>query len=104
MTARFCEGQRVRVRLDWPEAGPRRVHIRTPHFLRGRTGVVARYIGDFANPEDLAFGKPGLPALPLYQVCFDQPGLWTDRRTHEGDTVVADIYEHWLEPAEARHG
>ena len=47
---------------------------------------------------------PGLPALPLYQVCFDQPGLWTDRRTHEGDTVVADIYEHWLEPAEARHG
>lgn len=104
MTARFRAGQRVRVRLDWPEAGKRRVHVRAPHFLRGRTGVIERHIGDFPNPEELAFGKPGLPALPLYQVCFDQPGLWADRRTHEGDTVVADIYENWLEPAEARHG
>lgn len=103
MAPRFAPGASVRVRDDWPESGPARVHIRTPHYLRGRTGVVERQLGAFANPEALAFGKPGLPPQPLYQVCFDQPGLWTDRRTRAGDTLVADIYEHWLEPAELRN-
>lgn len=102
--ARFAPGDRVRVRLDWPEAGPQRVHIRTPHYLRGRGGVVERLFGAFPNPESLAFGKSGLPAQPLYQVRFEQAPLWPDAR-RSPDTVVADLYEHWLEPeAEARHG
>ncbi len=50
-------GSRVRVRADWPEAaGP--VHVRTPHYLRGRTGELVRHLGDFPNPEDLAFARP----------------------------------------------
>lgn len=101
---RFAPGDRVRVRLDWPEAGTRRVHIRTPHYLRGRIGVVERLFGAFPNPEELAFGKPGLPKQPLYQVRFEQAPLWGDAAAG-ADTVVADIYEHWLEPVtEARHG
>jgi nitrile hydratase subunit beta len=104
VSARFSPGDRVRVRLDWPEAGPQRVHIRTPHYLRGRAGVVERLFGAYPNPEGLAFGKPGLPAQPLYQVRFDQAPLWADA-PRSPDTVVADIYEHWLEPeAEVRHG
>jgi hypothetical protein len=102
--ARFAPGDRVRVRLDWPEAGPQRVHVRTPHYLRGRTGVVERMFGAYPNPEGLAFGKPGLPAQPLYQVRFDQAPLWS-KAPKTPDTVVADLYENWLEPAqEARHG
>ena len=101
---RFAPGDRVRVRPDWPEAGPRRVHIRTPHYLRGRVGIVERLFGAFPNPEELAFGKPGTPPQPLYQVRFEQAPLWADSSS-TADTVVADIYEHWLEPVtEPRHG
>ena len=50
----IAPGAAVRVRDDWPELrGP--CHIRTPHYLRGRPGRVVRHLGDFPNPEDLAF-------------------------------------------------
>jgi hypothetical protein len=100
--ARYSPGDRVRVRLDWPETGPKRVHIRTPHYLRGRSGVIERVFGTYPNPEALAFGQAGLPAQPLYQVRFAQAPLWA--KAASVDTVVADLYEHWLEPDEARHG
>jgi nitrile hydratase subunit beta len=96
MTGRFAAGERVRVRLAWPEDGPTQVHIRTPGYLRGHTGVVEAMVGAFPNPEDLAFGRPGLPAKPLYRVVFRHDELWPARST---DSVMADIYEHWLEPA-----
>ena len=98
MTSAFANGERVRVRLDWPEAGATQVHIRTPAYLRGQLGVVDRFLGVFANPEDLAFGRPGLPKRRLYRVIFRQAELWPGRPT--SDTVAADIYEHWLEPLE----
>ena len=50
-------GTRVRVRFDWPESrGP--AHVRTPHYLRGREGVVLAHLGDFPDPSELAFGRP----------------------------------------------
>jgi nitrile hydratase subunit beta len=95
MAPRFTPGARVRVKNEWPEKhGP--VHIRTPHYLRGETGIVERHLGDFPNPEDLAFARPA-PILPLYHVRFDQPGLWNEGR--KGDTVVVELYETWLEAA-----
>ena len=100
--ARYGAGDRVRVRLDWPEAGPKRVHIRTPHYLRGRSGVVERVFGAYPNPETLAFGQDGQPAQTLYQVRFAQAPIWNKGKP--ADAVVADLYEHWLEPEEARHG
>ena len=103
--ARFSPGDPVRVRDDWPEASGRRVHIRTPHFVRGRDGVVERLLGTYPNPEALAFGGDGLPAQPLYQVRFSQPGLFPDGSGRTRDTLTADIYEHWLEsPARSSHG
>jgi len=98
MTARFSPGDPVRVKDSWPEAQGRRVHIRTPHFVRGRAGVVERFLGAYPNPEELAFGKPGLPPAPLYQVRFDQKTLFPDGDGAAGDTLTADLYEHWLEP------
>ena len=89
----YAPGTRVRVKADWPETrGP--CHIRTPHYVRGETGTVLRYLGTFPNPEDLAFARPA-PRLPLYHVQFDQPSLW--RQGERGDKVVLEIYEHWLE-------
>lgn len=86
-------GTKVRVKDDWPETrGP--CHIRTPHYLRGETGTVLRHLGDFPNPEDLAFARPA-QRLPLFHVRFDQPALW--RQGHPGDEVVVEIFAHWLE-------
>lgn len=97
--ARFAPGEPVRVRDDWPESSGRRVHIRTPHFVRGREGIVERLLGTYPNPESLAFGGPGLPPQPLYQVRFTPSALFPDGRCRPNDTLTADLYEHWLEPA-----
>lgn len=100
MTGRFAPGDAVRVRNDWPEVQAAkvgtRVHIRTPHFLRGASGTIERALGSFPNPEDLAFARPA-GAKPLYQVRFAQRDLFPAGAA-PGDTLVADIYEHWLEP------
>jgi hypothetical protein len=91
----LAAGQTVRVRLDWPETrGP--CHIRTPHYLRGATGTIERHLGDFLNPEDLAFARPAEP-LSLYHVRFDQPSIWHEGRT--GDALLVELFETWLEPA-----
>ena len=89
----FAPGTPVRVRDDWPEAhGP--VHIRTPHYLRGRQGVVMRHLGDFPNPEDLAFVRPAA-RLPLYHVAFTPDGIWPDGG---GVDLLVEVFEPWLLP------
>ena len=93
MSGTFASGTAVRVRDDWPETrGP--VHIRTPHYLRGRQGVVLRRLGAFPNPEDLAFARPA-PLRALYHVAFAQPPVWNEGRA--GDELLVEIFEHWLE-------
>jgi nitrile hydratase len=93
---RFGPGDVVRV-----SGGIATGHIRTPHYLRGRTGRVERICGAFANPEELAYGRDGLPAKPLYRVRFTMAEIWgaEDRGTERADdTIDAEIFEHWLEP------
>ena len=93
--SRFRAGNRVRVALAYPPG-----HIRTPLFLRGKTGVILRDYGAYPNPERLAYGMHGLPALPLYMVQFTMDEVWAGDGTYApGDTVTADLYEHWLSPA-----
>ena len=95
MSDRFAVGERVQVRSAWPPG-----HVRTPHYLRGRSGVVDGVAGRFANPEELAYGRDGEPARALYRVRFEQAALWPDYDGEPQDTVIADILEHWLEPAQ----
>lgn len=85
-------GTAVRVRDDWPERdGP--VHVRTPHYVRGRRGTVLLPLGEFPDPGDIAFARP--PAIrQLYHVAFPLRDLWPDAT---GDELVVEIYEHWLE-------
>jgi hypothetical protein len=91
----YAAGTAVRVKDDWPETrGP--VHIRTPHYVRGHRGTVARYLGDFPNPEDLAFARPA-ERRPLYHVAFGRDAVWNGEGT--ADELLVEIYEHWLEPA-----
>jgi nitrile hydratase subunit beta len=94
MSGPYAIGERVRISKGLPPG-----HVRTPLFLRGRTGEIIRHFGDFPNPERLAYGLSGLPRLHLYQVLFTMDETWDGDGAHApGDTVAADIYETWLEP------
>ncbi len=90
---RFRPGERVRVRSE-----DRPGHVRTPGYVRGRTGRVASVLGEFRNPESLAYGEAGLPERPLYTVSFRQVDLWEGYPGPADDELCTDIYEHWLEP------
>jgi nitrile hydratase len=94
MNPRFAPGDRVEIRRSEPPG-----HVRTPYYVRGKHGVVERVCGPFADPEELAYGRAGLPARPLYRVRFRQAELWADYRGLPGDCVEVELYEHWLDPA-----
>lgn len=98
MSARFAPGARVRVKDHRPEALAR-LHLRTPHYLRGREGTVQRYLGSFPNPEDIAFRRAA-PPRELYHVVFDQPPVWQEGTA--GDSIMVELFEHWLENADGQ--
>lgn len=84
----------MRVRADMPPG-----HVRTPAYLRGKTGWVERILGPFPNPEELAYGHEGT-RLPLMRVRFTMAELWGTQVAYPKDTLDAEIYAHWLEPVE----
>lgn len=91
----FRPGDRVHVRADDPPG-----HVRTPSYVRGKTGVVDHLHGAFRNPEELAYGRDGLPMRALYSIAFDQAAVWGERYPASlPDKLYVDIYEHWLERA-----
>lgn len=93
MSAVIGVGAAVRVlALDPPG------HVRTPWFLRGRTGVVAARVAEHRDPEHLAYGRRDGPAVPVWRVRFAQADLWPDYRGAALDSVTADLFETWLEP------
>jgi hypothetical protein len=94
MKARFSQGDQVAVCRSDPPG-----HIRTPYYVRGLIGVVERVCGSFANPEERAYGRDGLPARPLYRIRFRQADVWPDYAGSPADNVEVEIYEHWLVPA-----
>lgn len=89
---RFQVGNAVRVRESYPPG-----HVRTPLYIRGKRGVVERVLPVFPDPEERAFGRPGLPGRRLYRVRFPQREVWPDYAGPPADTLDIEIYEHWLE-------
>lgn len=94
MDTKFNVGDSVRVKHQFPPG-----HIRTPIYLRGKTGMIDRYFGKYRNPEELAYGKDGLPLRELYWVKFPLNDLWDHNPGKAADSVVVEIFEHWLDPA-----
>jgi hypothetical protein len=94
MDARYKPGDRVRI-IERDQPG----HVRTPLYVRGKTGVIERVVGSFPNPELLAVGLSGMPYKMLYRVNFRQSDLWDDYDGESDDTLEIEIYEHWLAPA-----
>lgn len=91
---RFAVGGRVTVRRAAPPG-----HVRTPFYIRGHSGTIERYCGNFPVPEELAQMRDGLPAQPLYRVRFRQTEVWPDYRGKDEDMVEIEIFQHWLESA-----
>jgi len=92
--AKYRVGEKVRVMKAYPPG-----HLRTPFYIRGRTGTVERICGAFPNPEELAQMRDGLPPQPLYRVRFLQKDVWPDYQGSAADVVEIEIFQHWLEPA-----
>lgn len=88
----FAIGESVRVKAWFPPG-----HNRTPFYARGRRGVVTGVIGAMPNAEDLAYGRTDRKDVPIYRVTFRRDELWPDAPSNRADTIVVDIYEHWLE-------
>ena len=91
---KFQPGDRVKVLKAYPLG-----HVRTPFYIRGRTGTIERICGAFPNPEELAQMRDGLPPLPLYRVRFLQKDVWPDYRGSAQDVLEVEIFQHWLQPA-----
>jgi len=99
-TPRFHKGDKVRVKqhaspLEW-----KRPHIRTPGYIYGVKGEIERICGCHGDPSFLAFGLEA-PTVQLYRVRFQQKDIWPEHHFHSNDVVEVEVYEHWLEPAEA---
>jgi hypothetical protein len=91
---KFRPGERVKVMKAYPLG-----HVRTPYYIRGKSGVIERVCGAFPNPEELAQMRNGLPAQPLYRVRFAQTEVWPDYRGARADTIDVEIFQHWLDSA-----
>jgi nitrile hydratase subunit beta len=87
----LAPGTPVRVRPAFPPG-----HVRTPAYIRGRHGRIHVFLGHYPNAEEMAYGRPGEPSLPLYQVRFDMSEVWPG--AGGDDSLILDLYEHWLEP------
>lgn len=85
-------GEIVRIR-DIGKSG----HVRTPQYVRNKVGLIDSYVGLFENPEERAYGRIGCDPIPLYRVRLKQNELWLDYEGSDCDTLVLEIYDHWLE-------
>jgi nitrile hydratase subunit beta len=88
----YSAGEVVRIR-DIGKAG----HVRTPQYVRNKVGLIDSYVGLFENPEERAYGRIGCEPIPLYRVRLKQNDLWPDYQGSDRDTLVLEIYDHWLE-------
>ena len=90
---RFRPGDKVRVSIRYPHG-----HCRTPFYLRGHRGEVVEPLGVFPNPEELAYLADSASRRALYHVAFDQTELWPAGTAEREGILIADLFEHWLEP------
>ena len=85
-TGRFKAGDRVTVKFE-----DRPGHLRTPWYIRGKSGVVADVHGVIENGRDHRGLYP-----PLYTVVFDVKEVFGGASP---DKLRVDLHEDWLERA-----
>lgn len=77
-------------------------HAHMPLFVRGKTGVVERHLGDFSFPitsmPDGTMEPHGKNRQPLYSVRFTAQELWGSDASRK-DSVNFSIWHSYLKPA-----
>jgi len=71
-------------------------HHRTPAYVYGKIGLIEKIHGEFKNPEQLSYGKDGIPEKILYSVLFKYAEIDTGNNITQTDELMMDIFEHWL--------
>jgi nitrile hydratase subunit beta len=89
---RFRQGDTVRARNMHPFG-----HTRLPRYLRGHEGEIVHVHGAHVFPDSHAHGLGEDPQW-LYGVRFKVREVWGADR-NAGDTLHADLWEPYLEPA-----
>lgn len=89
---RFRLGDKVRTKNMHPAT-----HTRLPRYLRGHEGEIVLLHGAHVFPDTNAHGG-GEEPQPLYTVRFSARDIWGAARNPR-DTVSADLWESYLEPA-----
>jgi nitrile hydratase len=84
-THRFRVGDPVHVEREKPAGNPR-----TPHYIRGKSGVVSMLHGSIVNPIDHHGVYP-----PLCSVLFRVRDVFGGS---SDDTLSIDLHEDWLKP------
>lgn len=92
--ARFSVGAPVRLRRAYTPG-----HVRAPWYLRGCEGRICHVVGEFGNPEEMAYGRHDGAKLMLYRVRFRQSEVWPDYAGPAHDTLEVEVYDNWLEDA-----
>ena len=89
----FSLGDKVQVLHNVDAKG----HVRTPWYIQGKCGHVARIHGNFSNPEYLAYGNKSAAHVNLYMVEFNLMDVWATNDANDcQDSICVDIFEHWL--------
>ncbi len=89
---RFAVGDKVRTKNIHPAT-----HTRLPRYLRGHAGEIVLLHGTHVFPDTNAHGKGEHPQS-LYTVRFSARDIWGEAR-HPRDTICADLWESYLDPA-----
>ena len=91
---RYAPGGRVRIRADSPPGGNK-----TPHYIRGKTGVIEERRGSLTDPKSLTTGRDRLSPQPLYLLRLTAGDVWPESPGAPCDTLAVEISGDWLEPA-----
>ncbi|GAA6162710.1 nitrile hydratase subunit beta [Pelagimonas sp. KU-00592-HH] len=94
--ARFKVGDRVTTRRPARNALVDGGHTRLPSYAAGATGTIVLCHGGHVFPDSNGHYL-GEAAQPLYAVAFAARDLWGEGA--EGDEVVLDLWQSYLEPA-----
>jgi hypothetical protein len=74
-------------------------YTRTPEYVRGATGEIARLAYESPAPEDEAWDRPDAPPEWFYIVRFNLSELWHGYTGTTTDTLQTEIPERWLQSA-----
>lgn len=96
---KFAEGDLVETRHPAANQFVSGGHTRLPSYASGQKGRIIAFHGCHIFPDSNAHGR-GEDPQPIYAVSFKATDLWGAANAAEGDEVILDLWEPYLEPVD----